>query len=236
MDRFLKKIPASPRTKKGGAHRALPFWLCLALLALSAGLRADDSLSASTPSSPFDGSVDAGVRLLCTKPAVLDSLAASAGFPKTGGLWLLWGGGATLTPGALRIQVSAWEGSLGASSGGGDSAWNLGLAALTMEQAYPLDNCIFTAGITLESGELEGSFVRGNNLMGVDSALFGYGLNGGVRWPAQTPLAFFLRVGWDLLSGPGTWHGSPAPGAGNPGNTLFELGGPTATLQLELSL
>ena len=119
MDRFLKKSPAIPKTAKGGAHRALPFWLCLALLGLAAGVRADDSLETSPApaASPFSGSVDAGVRLLYSNPAVLDSLAASAGFPKTGGLWLLWGGGATLTPGALRVQVSAWEGSLGASSG-----------------------------------------------------------------------------------------------------------------------
>ncbi|HTB22130.1 MAG TPA: hypothetical protein VK914_05450 [bacterium] len=240
MDRFLKKTLGILKAMKGGAHRALPFWLCLALLGLGAGLRADDAgdttLDALPVLTPYNGSLDGGARLLYTNPSVLDSLAASAGFPKTGGLWLLWGGGATLTPGNLCIQISAWKGGLNASSAGAATGWNLGLAELTMEQAYLLDNCIFMAGISLESGELGGSFVRGNSTASVESAIFGYGLQGGMRWPAQTPLAFFLGIGWEMLTGPGTWHGDAATGTANLGTTLFELGGPTVTLQLDLSL
>jgi hypothetical protein len=232
VDRFLKGKEARPKAAKGGALWALPFCLFMALCGRA---RADNDTLGSAPAvaSPFVGSLDAGARLLYTQPAVLDSLAASAGFPKTGGLWLMWGGGATLTPGALRTQVSAWKGSLGATSGGASTQWNLGLAALTMEQAYPVSNFIFTAGASLEAGELDGSFIRGNELTGVESTLFGYSLQGGVRWPAQTMLSFFLRAGWEVLSGPGTWHGSFGSALGS---SLFELGGPTATLQLELSL
>jgi hypothetical protein len=204
VDRFLKRNQGHGKAAKGGALWALPF--CL-FMVLCAGVRADDDdvMGLGPPVvSPFVGSVDAGARLLYTKPDVLDSLAASAGLPKTGGLWLMWGGGATLTPGALRLQVSAWEGSLGATEGDGSTQWNLGLAALNLEQAYPVDGFIFTVGGSLESGELEGSFIRGNQFTAVESTLFGYSLQAGVRWPAQTILSFFLRAGWEDLYGPGT--------------------------------
>ncbi|HTB21175.1 MAG TPA: hypothetical protein VK914_00565, partial [bacterium] len=92
MDRFLRKKEAHPRAAKGGALWALPFCLFMALCGQA---RADNDTLGSAPvvASPYVGNLDAGVRLLDTQPAVLDSLAASAGFPKTGGLWLLWGGG-----------------------------------------------------------------------------------------------------------------------------------------------
>jgi hypothetical protein len=232
MDRFLTKKEAHPKAAKGGALWALPF--CL-LMALCASARADNDMLGSGPTavSPYVGSLDVGARVLYTQPAVLDSLAAPAGSPKTGGLWLMWGGGATLTPGALRAQISAWEGSLSASSADASTQWNLGLAAFTMEQAYPVSGFIFTVGGSLEAGQLDGSFIHGGAFTAVESPLFGYSLQAGVRWPAQTILSFFLRAGWEDLSGPGTWHGSFGSALGS---SLFELGGPTATLQLELSL
>jgi hypothetical protein len=227
---------------KGGAFWALPFCLFMALGAMaradsgdSSGISdsGDSSSIANASGGSFDGSADAGVRLLYTQPSVLDSLAASAGFPKTGGLWLMWGGGATITPNPLRLQLSAWKGSLDATDAQGSTHWGLDLAALTMEQSYPWNDFIFTVGGSLEAGELEGSLLRGDSLTAVDAPLFGYSLQGGVRWPAQTMLALFLRAGWEILSGPGVWHGSDGQGLGS---SLFELGGPTATLQLELSL
>jgi len=229
VDRFLNRGFLCREEKKGGARWALPFFL--GLVCLVAALRADtDGVPVS---AGFSGSLDAGARLLYTNPAILDALAASAGFPKTGGLWLLWGGGATVTPGPLRAQISAWEGSLAAAAGQNSTVWRLGLAALTLEQAYPVSDFIFTAGVGVEVGSLEGSLIGRGGLTGVESALFGYNLQAGVRWPAQTRLAFLLRGGWEYLAGPGNWHGTLGSGLGS---TFFELGGPTGTLQLELSL
>lgn len=233
MDRLLNRTAGALHRMKGGAFWALPFCLFMAFCAPARADALDSSSIANGAGGSYDGSVDLGARLLYTQPSVLDSLAASAGFPKTGGLWLMWGGGATITPNPLRLQLSAWKGSLDATAGGGSAHWGLDLAALTMEQAYPWNDFILTVGGSLEAGELEGSFLRGDALSAVDAPLFGYSLQAGVRWPAQTMLALFLRGGWEILSGPGTWHGTDGQGLGN---TLFELGGPTATLQLELSL
>ena len=179
------------------------------------------------------GNLDGGVRILDIKPSVLDGPEAAAGVPKTGGFWVLWGGGATLTPGPVRVQMAAWRGTLAASTPGSSSVWDLGLAAITVEQAYPWNSFLFTAGISAEAGQLDGTFIRDGASSSVDALLLGGSTQVGVRWPAQTALGLFARAGWELLSGPGTWHGASA---GSLGSERFDFGGPTATLQLELSL
>jgi len=232
MDRFLtQQAPADQCPGKGSARRALPFLLRLAVAAALAALvpargRALDVVEQDQPS------LDAGARLIDGKAAVLDNLAAAVGFPSTGNSWLLAGGGATITPGPVRAQVSAWEGSLSANAGGRSTGWNLGLAALTIEQSYPMGAFLVTAGTSIEAAQLEGSFIEAGQLTGVQAPLFGTSIQAGVRWPAHTKLGFFLRGGWEWLSGGGTWHGPLAPILGS---TQFELGGPTATLQAELS-
>ncbi len=243
----------------GGARRALPLFL-LGLGFLLASPRAwaltdpldMSSSSASSSSAPPTslvpsvgqspgaavapgsgafGGLDGGVTVLYSSPAELDSGPRAAGFPSTGGLWMLWGGGAVVYPAPLRVGVSAWHGTLAASSGGASTAWTLNLAALNLEQVYPVADFLLTAGANLEAGELDGSLLSATALDGVTAGLFGYGVDFGVRWPAQTPLGLFLRGGWEELYGSGRWNGPSAPG-----RQLFELGGPTATLELELNL
>jgi hypothetical protein len=110
--------------------------------------------------------------------------------------------------------------------------WNLGLAELTAEQVYPSGQFLFTAGMRLDAGQLNGSFVGPGQETGIFAPVYGAGLEAGARWPAQTKLGFLLRAGYEYLAGSGTWHGTLAPQLGS---TLFELGGITGTLQAELS-
>jgi hypothetical protein len=229
MDRFLNFCPDRRETGKGGARWALPFFFVAALCAaLAASALADD---ASVP--PEDPNLDAGVRVLQSSGGTsLNALAADVGFPGVGKTWWLAGGGATLTPGALRVQVAAWQGSLQSTAGPLSTYWGLTLADVTVEQRYPYGSFLFTAGTSLEVAQLVGDFAEYNGLTGVDAPLYGTSAQLGVRWPAGTKLGFFLRGGWEWLTGRGAWRGTLAPQLGT---TEFSLGGLTGTLQLELS-
>ena len=66
----------------------------------------------------------------------------------------------------------------------------------------------------------------------VQAQLFGLGAHVGARWPAETRMGFFVRAGYLWLGGSGVWHG---PQASALGTTQFDLGGPNATAQVELS-
>lgn len=229
MDRFLISDPHPRVSGKGGARRALPFFLWAALMALlAAPLWADDT---AVPSE--DPSLDGGVRVLQTSGGTnLNALSTSVGFPGVARTWLLVGGGATLTPSALRVQVAAWQGTLQSTDGPYATYWGLTLADITVEQRYPYNSFIFTAGTSLEVGQLVGSFTDYDSMSGVDLPLYGTSAQLGVRWPAGTKLGFFARGGWEWLSGRGTWRGSMAPQLGT---MEFTLGGLTGTLQLEFS-
>ena len=111
--------PETAEARRGGAL-ALPLLLCaLALLSWVNPARAD-----STVTSPNENDhVDGGVRMVFANPLVLDNLSSDSGFPKTGASFLLYGGGATLVPGDLRVGVSGWTGGLQANAGSKMTTW-----------------------------------------------------------------------------------------------------------------
>lgn len=215
------------RHLQGSAIFALPFVLLL-------GAAVPAQAASTTTSTIEKPHLDAGMRLLVIRPAVFDDLAGSVGFPETGGNLLLWGAGGTLSPGLLRVQVSAYNGGLSARKASKSSAWDLNLGALTLEQRYPLGQFTVTAGFSFEMGELRGAFDDGASVNRVLAQLYGMGVNIGGRWPAQTPLGFFARAGYLWLGGSGEWKG-PLAASKNLGSTSFDLGGPNLTVQVELS-
>lgn len=218
------------RVPRGGAALALPLLLCLA------GALGADSLNGVDTTVLETGHLDAGAMLLDVKPAVFDNLSAATGFPNTGGTLLLWGGGATLAPGKLRAQASAWSGGLSASEGSRMTTWTLDLAALNLEQRYTFSSYEITAGTSMEYGQLRGGlddFSTGS-LNRVEADLWGSSVSAGFRWPLQTKVGFFVRTAWRWLQGDGTWHGG-APST-SLGSTHFDLGGPSVTAQIEMSL
>lgn len=218
------------RVKRGGAALALPLFLCLA------GALGADSLNGVDTTVLETGHLDAGAMLLDVKPAVFDNLSADVGFPNTGGTLLLWGGGATLAPGKLRAQASGWSGGLSASEGSRMTTWTLDLVALNLEQRYTYSSYEITAGTSMEYGHLRGGlddFSTGS-LNRVEADLWGSSISAGFRWPLQTKVGFFVRTAWRWLQGDGTWHGGAQ--ATSLGSTHFDLGGPSVTAQIEMSL
>jgi len=221
------------KVKRGGAAMALPLLLCLGLGA--AGLRANVTSLAPAPLPTEDGHVDAGARLLDVNPSVFNGLSDRLGMPDTGGTLLLWGGGATIVPGKLRAQASGWSGGLSASQGTRQTTWDLDLAAFSLEERYPFTSYEITAGTSLEYGRLMGGMddYSAGNLNRVEANLWGTSVSAGFRWPTQTAVGFFVRTQWLWLQGDGTWHGSSASSLGS---THFDLGGPSVTAQIEMSL
>ena len=225
------------KVKRGSAALALPLLLCLGL---AAGLAADNSAVQSYALE--EGHIDAGLRYLDVKPATFDALSTALGMPNTGGTLLLYGGGATITPGKLRAQVSGWTGGLSASQGSRTTSWNLALASLNLEERYPSSSYELTAGTSLDYGQLTGglddySHAQVNR---VDANLWGSSVTVGFRWPLQTKVGFFVRTAWQWLAGDGNWHG-PGIGIGpgyqpGLGGSHFDLGGPNVTAQIEMSL
>ena len=218
--------------KRGGAALALPLLLCLTVGPLGA-----DTMNGVDTTLPETGHLDAGAMLLEVKPAVFDNLSAAAGFPNTGGTLLLWGGGATLAPGKLRAQASGWSGGLSASQGSRMTIWTLDLAALNLEQRYTFSTYEITAGTSMEYGHLLGGLddYSTGSLNRVEADLWGSSVSAGFRWPLQTKVGFFVRTAWRWLQGDGTWHG-PGVGGWGLGTTHFDLGGPSVTAQIEMSL
>ena len=235
MDRFLNaKTTVLRFLRSGGALGALPFFLFAAVFTAPCPGAGAPSQTTLTGAGSEDPNLDAGMRVIFTKPSELDSIASSLGYPTAGGIWMMYGGGATITPGELRIQFSAWSGSLDAGDGTRSTEWDLKLAALNLEQRYLMSSFLVTGGVSLEAGQLLGFFSDSSDaqLTSVEAPLFGYSVQAGVRWPAQTKLGLFIRGGWEWLQGGGNWRGTEGPSLGS---TLFELGGPTLTAQLELS-
>ena len=105
------------------------------------------------------------------------------------------------------------------------------MATLNLEQAYPSGNFLLTAGAGLDGAELDGNLTDGSAASVLYAPLWGYELNAGVRWPAKTLLGLYFRVGYEWLSGSGSWRGDQASVLGN---SDFNLGGISSTLQFEL--
>lgn len=226
MDGVLSPLTQDKQKRKGSAKFALPFVL---VTLLSAGL----SAAAAGFTETEDPHLDAGARVLFIKPVAFDTLASNLGYPTVGSPLLLWGGGATLAPGLLRVQMSGWAGGLSAVQGTRTSTWDLHLAAITLEQRYPLGQFLVTAGSSFELGELRGALDDGATLNRVQAPLWGAGVSVGGRWPAKTKLGFFARAGYLWLQGSGDWRGPLAPTLGT---GHFDLGGLNGTVQVELSL
>jgi hypothetical protein len=203
--------------------------LVLGLLFAAAGAKAAPAVN--QPRDP--GHIDASARYLMVKPEALNGISKRlAGFPDTGGNFLLYGAGATVSPGMVRAQVAAWTGGLSAAQAGKSTRWDLNLGALTLEQKYPMGQYVLTAGSSFEMGEIHGALDDGSGINRVQAQLFGLGMNAGVRWPAETRLGFLLRAGYLWLGGVGLWHG---PQEAVLGNAQFDLNGANVTGQIELS-
>lgn len=225
----MNSLTSVRRHGQGSARSALPFVLLLLLAARTAS--AATAPSADPPELPH---LDAGSRLLLVRPSTFDTISEAVGFPNTGGTLLLWGAGGTVTPGLLRAQVAAWTGGLSAVQGSKTTSWGMDLGALSLEQRYPVGQFTLTAGSSFEMGQLTGVLDDGGSLTRVLAQVYGFGINAGARWPAQTRMGFSARVGYLWLGGAGIWHGALAQ---NPvlGTSQFDLSGPDARLQAELS-
>jgi len=217
---------------------ALPLLLCaLAIVSAVNPARADTSVTLPGEAGHLDG----GARLFLANPDGLDAIAAdvpaAAGgpFPKTGASFLLYGGGATIVPGPLRVQMSGWTGSLQANAGSKSTTWELSMGTINLEQRYNQGSFEVTGGIGVDYGQFTGALddAASGQLNRMESNLWGYSATAGLRWPAQSRLAFFLRTGYEWLQGDGVWHGALAS-EGRLGASHVNLDGPSATLQVEL--
>lgn len=217
----------SPRLRPAGRTRGGAFLALPLLLGLASGLGA----------AGFRGSLekphlDGGARWLSSNNGSLDAAAHDLGLPVTGGQWLLWGGGATLTRPELRLQASGWTGHLRAARGSESSEWHLHLAELSLEQRYEQGPLLVTGGATLNHGQLHGTLQGPGGHSSVRAPLWGGGLTAGLRWPRQTPLGFFGRGGWLWLMGQGHWRGDQADQLKD---RTLDLSGPSLTAQVELA-
>ena len=212
---------------KGSAFLALP----LLLVAVSAWSR--DSFSSGPVVTGEASHLDGGSRWIFAKAEALDAMSASLGFPSTGSQFLLWGGGATISKPQMRMGVSGFTGGLSARSGQRATGWDLQLATLTMEQRYDYGSFVVTAGANTDYGYLTGRLEDGADVTYVQVPLFGGGVNTGFRWPAQTKMSFFTRVGYSWLQGNGEWRGKQGTALGT---KSFDLQGLNITAQVELSL
>jgi hypothetical protein len=231
-------VTARPKTaeaRRGGAL-ALPLLLCaLGLLSPVKPAWADGIVAQAPTESDH---LDAGARMLYANPLVLDGMSAykPVGFPKTGATFTLYGGGATLAPGSLRMQVAGWNGGLQASAGPKMTTWGLTLASLNMEQRYVQGAFLVTGGMGLDYGQFTGALDNPQlgQMTRLESNLWGYSGTAGLRWPAQSRLAFFVRSGYEWLQGDGRWRGTFA--ANNQlGGEHINLDGLNVTGQIELS-
>ena len=214
------------RAKRGGAVAALPLLLWLTLSPRA--VLADDQASA-----PLEApNLDATGMLLMGRPEALDDAAKGLGFPTTGSQMALYGGGASFSKGALRVGVQTLVGGLSATQGDLDTEWRARFGNLILEQRYPLGQFLFTAGGVFTYGQVEGILTDDGRITRYDGITYGGGLVAGARWPAQTRLGFMARTGYEWLPVSGVWKGEHA-GAGP--KAAFDLGGPLAQLQLELS-
>jgi hypothetical protein len=229
-------MSARPKTADGrrGGALALPLLLCaLACLTGVKPARADGTTTTDLAAEPAH--LDGGTRMLFTDPLVLDGLSGAVHFPRTGGTFTLYGGGATVASGALRVGVSGWTGGLQANAGPKMTTWALDLAALNLEQRYIQGSFLVTGGIGVDYGQFNGGLDDASTaqLTRMESNLWGYSAEAGLRWPVRSPLAFFIRSGYEWLQGDGRWHGGLA---GRPlGGEHLNLDGLNATAQVELS-
>jgi hypothetical protein len=225
--------PNPAEARRGGAL-ALPLLLCA--LALVTGVKAARADGITTVDLTENDHLDGGARMLFANPIVLDSLASDCGFPTAGATFLLYGGGATIAPGDLRIGVSGWTGGLQAHAGPKTTTWDLNLATLNLEQRYSQGSFLVTGGVGVDYGQFSGGLddASTGQLTRIESDLWGYSATAGVRWPTQGRLGFFVRSGYEWLQGDGTWHGALAD-AGRLGGEHVNLGGPSVTAQVELS-
>jgi hypothetical protein len=194
-------------------------------------VRADSTITDPNENDHVDG----GARMLFANPLVLDSLASSVRFPKTGATFLLYGGGATLSPGDLRLGLSGWTGGLQANAGSKMTTWNLNLASLNLEQRYVNGSYEITGGLSADYGQLNGGLddAASGGLTRIESNLWGGSATAGIRWPVQSRLGFFVRSGYQWLQGDGIWHGVLAYG-GWLGGEHINLDGLNVTAQVEL--
>ncbi len=168
-------------------------------------------------------------------PQALNDAPKGLGFPTTGSQLPLYGGGASFSKGALRVGVQTLVGGLSATEG--EPRHRSGASALgnvILEQRYPTSQFLFTAGGVFTYGQVEGILTDGatNGITRYDGTTWGFGVVAGARWPAQTRLGFMARTGYEWLPVNGEWKGEYA---GSQPKSSFDLGGPIAQLQLELS-
>jgi hypothetical protein len=227
LDGQLKAALKMPGlAKRGGAVLALPLLLMLALRRPAAAAQINDSLQEEIPH------LDATATLLQARPEALDDVPQALGFPATGGQFMLYGGGASFSKGALRVGVQGMAGGLAARQGGLNTEWRLRFGNLLLEQRYPYGQFMITGGSILTYGQVEGLLENNSAITRYDGATYGGGVVVGGRWPRQTRLGFLARAGYEWLPVSGTWRGALA--AANP-KASFDLGGPLAQLQVELS-
>jgi|GEM_PF-4166185 hypothetical protein len=232
--------PQPAEARRGGAL-ALPLLLCaLAMLSAVKPARADGIVAAPVNESDH---LDAGSRMVYADGTILDAMSGSVHFPRTGGTFTLYGGGATIAPGSLRMQVAGWTGGLQASAGPKMTTWGLNLASLNMEQRYVQGAFLVTGGMGLDYGQFTGGLDNAQTaqLTRLESNVWGYSATAGLRWPAQSRLAFFVRSGFEWMQGDGRWKGyyasTPAvPGvSAQLGGEHINLDGLNVTGQIELS-
>ena len=231
--------PQPAEARRGGAL-ALPLLLCaLALLSPVKPARADGIVAAAPNENDH---VDGGARMVYANPQVLDSISASVGFPKTGATFTLYGGGATIAPGSLRVQVAGWTGGLQASAGPKMTTWGLNLASLNMEQRYVQGAFLVTGGVGVDYGQFTGGLDNAQTaqLTRMEGNLWGYSATAGLRWPAQSRLALFMRSGYEWMQGDGHWQGyytgpPPLTGGARLGGEHINLDGLNVTGQIEFS-
>ena len=215
--------------RRGGAL-ALPLLLCSLASVMAVNPAWADSVVTAQAEAPH---VDGGVRQILAKPEALDGLSkALVGYPSTGASFTLYGGGATFAPGDVRVGVSAWTGGLQASNGSKMTSWGLSMASLNLEQRYLQGSFLITGGTGVDYGQFHGGLddAATAHLNRIESQLWGYSATAGMRWPAHSRLAFFMRTGYQWLQGDGVWHGPDAKGGEH-----LNLSGPNLTAQVELS-
>lgn len=176
--------------------------------------------------------LDGTAMMLFARPEALDDVPRGLGFPVTGSQVMLYGGGATLGKGPLRVSVQGLLGGVSARSGGLNTEWRLRLAGLVLEQRYPLYALQAMSGVILNYGQLEGLLEDGAQVTRYDGQAYGGGVISGVRWPRSTPLAFCAQGGHVWLPFNGAWKGALA---GTNPKAAIDLGGLFAQAQVEYS-
>jgi hypothetical protein len=215
--------------QRGGAILALPLLLWAAALPAAT---LDDSRIKGAKDPGEAPHLDAGALYLSVKPEVLDEVPQALGFPATGGSFTLLGGGASFSKGPLRVGVQAYTGDVSHRDRWLNTEWRLNLYQLVLEQVYPHDTFIMTAGTTFSLARIQGLLEDGSALTRFEGGVLGGGAVAGIRWPRQSRLGFMARGGYLWLPVQGQWKGALA---GSAGKSAFDIGGPMAQAQAELS-